>query len=331
MSNHAGPYFANVVEMAGMHGGNAHLVNGYYVPTSARQFSFPIFYKYCERSNCVTSTKLCLFHHKRRYLWVIRDGDDKIIARLKYSNETLTLPEHIPQSLTWELLSTGFFGNFKKKETAHFRVCDDLVLLQQMSAFVGAGSGYLDSVSESIRYVDTTVQDLEALISDRESTVPSHLAHEDGIDLNSVDIEDLTLDEIIELYSNQIFNGYGALLQMDQSRSRGIPFSSLQEKMEENVVSSLSIALGSKKILTELADEAPEEFIDPITMMIMQNPMRMPTSPYVLDRTTISMHLAQNPTDPFSRRPLTMSMIYPDVALQIKIEDWMMSKGVTFA
>jgi ubiquitin conjugation factor E4 B len=74
------------------------------------------------------------------------------------------------------------------------------------------------------------------------------------------------------------------------------------------------------QLLTKLADTAPDEFIDPITLMIMQQPMKVPTSPYVLDRRTLVSHLAINPSDPFSRKPLTMDMIYPDVALKIRCE-----------
>ena len=71
-------------------------------------------------------------------------------------------------------------------------------------------------------------------------------------------------------------------------------------------------------MLLNLADQAPEEFIDPITMLIMEHPMAMPTSPHRLDRKTLAAHLAINPSDPFNREPLTMDMIYPDVALKMR-------------
>jgi hypothetical protein len=50
------------------------------------------------------------------------------------------------------------------------------------------------------------------------------------------------------------------------------------------------------QVMTDLADQAPDEFIDPITLHIMQHPMKTPTSPYVLDRQTLLEHLAINPT-----------------------------------
>ena len=48
--------------------------------------------------------------------------------------------------------------------------------------------------------------------------------------------------------------------------------------------------------------------------------MAMPTSPHRLDRKTLAAHLAINPSDPFNREPLTMDMIYPDVALKMRYE-----------
>jgi len=245
--------------MVGMSGGNADLVNGFYIPTSARLFSFPIYTKYCERSNGMTATKLCLCYQSRRYYWVVRDSADNIIAKVKYppmSQAVLCLPEHIPDTLSWELLSTGFFGIFKKKPAACVRLCDNNILLQQMSSFIGPGSGHMDSVSESIRFVDSTVQDMEALLEatqfplgERDSNTPTDDGHDH---LTSINIEDLSLDQIIELYSEEIFNGYGGILSHEPNATSGqsnIPFASLQEKLEEQVSSSLLSALDTEKVI----------------------------------------------------------------------------------
>lgn len=260
MSNNFGPHFANVVQMVGMTGGNAEGVNGFYIPTSARLFSFPIYTKYCARSNQMTATKLCLFYQNRRYYWVVRDSADNIIAKVKYppmSQASLCLPEHIPEDLSWELLSTGFFGNFKKKHTAQVRICDDSTLLQQMSSFIGPGSGYMDSVSESIRFVDSTVHDMEAMLEApafplplSDGYTPTDDAHPHD-HLANVNIEDLSLDQIIGLYSEEIFNGYEGLMShepnAEPSRSN-IPFAALQDKLEEQVSSALLSSLDTEKV-----------------------------------------------------------------------------------
>lgn len=340
MSQSSGPYFANVVELSGMEGGNSALVNGFYIPSSARQFSFPVYTKYCQRTNSLTSTKLCILYQKRRYYWVVRDDEYRVLARVKYppnSQSSLTLPEHIPKILCWELLSTGFFANFKKKPNTQVMACDDHVLLQQMSSFIGS-NGYMDSVSESIRFIDTTVQDMQGmLIESQQSSVggdnDTPTDDEDYLAGIDVDIEDLSMDQIIELYSSEIFNGYGSLVPRQEGQGRrngGIPFTTVQEQLETKVSSSLSSSLEMQQLLLKLADDAPEEFIDPITLMIMEQPMAMPTSRNRMDRKTLSAHLAINPSDPFNRKPLTMDMIYPDVALKMRIDEWLHTQGVAF-
>lgn len=50
------------------------------------------------------------------------------------------------------------------------------------------------------------------------------------------------------------------------------------------------------QLLAQLSDLAPEEFLDPITLVLMVQPMTLPTSPHVLDRQTLVEHLAINPT-----------------------------------
>lgn len=72
-------------------------------------------------------------------------------------------------------------------------------------------------------------------------------------------------------------------------------------------------------MLCQLTDDAPEEFIDPISLMLMQQPMRVPTSPYVMDRKTLVAHLAINPT---GRRMHTDRLYYTTL---IKCTDRAMS------
>mmetsp|Transcript_27403 Transcript_27403/g.51211 ORF Transcript_27403/g.51211 Transcript_27403/m.51211 type:complete len:342 (-) Transcript_27403:810-1835(-) len=338
MSHSSGPYFANVVEISGMEGGNSALVNGYYIPSSARQFSFPVYTKFCQRSNSLTSTKLCILYQKRRYYWVVRDEEFRVLARVKYppnSQSSLTLPEHVPKSLCWELLSTGFFANFKKKPDTQVTACDDNVLLQQMSSFIGS-NGYMDSVSESIRFIDSAVQDMQGMLTESQQSSSggdNYTPTDDENYLNGidVDIEDLSMDQIIELYSSEIFNGYGSLVPRQEGQGAGgsgIPFTTVQEQLEAKVSASLSSSIEMQQLLSKLADEAPEEFIDPITLLIMEQPMAMPTSRNRMDRKTLSAHLAINPSDPFNRQPLTMDMIYPDVALKMRIDEWLQAHGV---
>nr|POE85510.1 ubiquitin conjugation factor e4 [Quercus suber] len=68
--------------------------------------------------------------------------------------------------------------------------------------------------------------------------------------------------------------------------------------------------------------DAPEEFMDPLLSDIMKDPVVLPTSRNVLDRSTIRSHLLSDPTDPFNRMPLRIEDVIPDTALKARIEEW---------
>jgi len=50
---------------------------------------------------------------------------------------------------------------------------------------------------------------------------------------------------------------------------------------------------------------------DPITCVIMTDPVVLPTSGNIVDRSTIETHLLSDTIDPFNRKPLTKEMIQP--------------------
>lgn len=61
--------------------------------------------------------------------------------------------------------------------------------------------------------------------------------------------------------------------------------------------------------LDEQLADIPDEFQDPITCDIMRDPVRLPTSGTVCDRSSISRHLLSDETDPFNRQRLTADML----------------------
>lgn len=69
--------------------------------------------------------------------------------------------------------------------------------------------------------------------------------------------------------------------------------------------------------------DPPEEFLDPITNTLMTDPVILPTSSKIVDRSTICRHLLSDQTDPFNRSPLTLDMLKPHDELRTKIHDWM--------
>ncbi|XP_076443993.1 ubiquitin conjugation factor E4 A-like [Babylonia areolata] len=68
--------------------------------------------------------------------------------------------------------------------------------------------------------------------------------------------------------------------------------------------------------------DAPEEFLDPILGTLMMDPVHLPTSNTVMDRSVIARHILSDQSDPFNRKPLTMDMVEPATELKERIQQW---------
>lgn len=106
---------------------------------------------------------------------------------------------------------------------------------------------------------------------------------------------------------------YDLLLQTGQSQL----YTDLKD-LEKSVM-ALSAHQASDDTL--FAD-APDEFLDGILMHLMSDPVRLPHSQQVVDRSTIMRHLLSDPTDPFTRDHLTMDQLQPMEELKTRIEAW---------
>lgn len=73
-------------------------------------------------------------------------------------------------------------------------------------------------------------------------------------------------------------------------------------------------------------DDAPEEFLDPITTLLMEDPVKLPSSNIVVDRNTIEKHLLSDPTDPFNRSKLSKEMLIPCDELRANINEYKKTK-----
>ena len=73
-------------------------------------------------------------------------------------------------------------------------------------------------------------------------------------------------------------------------------------------------------------DDAPEEFCDVLTTLLMTDPVKLPQSNVILDRKTIETHLLSDPTDPFNRSPLTKEMLIPCPELKARIQEYINKK-----
>ncbi|RDB17892.1 Ubiquitin conjugation factor E4 [Hypsizygus marmoreus] len=66
--------------------------------------------------------------------------------------------------------------------------------------------------------------------------------------------------------------------------------------------------------------EVPDEFLDPLMATVMRDPVRLPSSKAILDRSTIKSHLLSDTTDPFNRSPLKIEDVIPELELKAQIE-----------
>lgn len=72
--------------------------------------------------------------------------------------------------------------------------------------------------------------------------------------------------------------------------------------------------------------EIPDELLDPIMGSLMEDPVLLPSSKQIVDRSTIRSHLLSDPTDPFNRVPLKIEDIIDAVDKKREIEDFVASK-----
>lgn len=81
----------------------------------------------------------------------------------------------------------------------------------------------------------------------------------------------------------------------------------------------------------QMFDDAPDEFLDPVTYTLMRDPVVMPTSDTSIDRATILRHLLSDPRDPISRKPLRADELLENGELRAQIDAWKASKAAQHA
>lgn len=74
--------------------------------------------------------------------------------------------------------------------------------------------------------------------------------------------------------------------------------------------------------------EPPDEFTDPISCMLMYEPVKLPSSGKIVCKSTIAKHLLSDEKDPFNRSPLKLDQVIPCGELQERIEEWMVENGI---
>ena len=94
----------------------------------------------------------------------------------------------------------------------------------------------------------------------------------------------------------------------------------------QNVAAKVNKSAENQRVDEELFADAPDEYLDSIMSHLMTDPVRLPNSLQIVDRSTIARHLLSDQNDPFTRAPLTMEQIEPLDDLKNEIQKWMEDK-----
>ena len=90
------------------------------------------------------------------------------------------------------------------------------------------------------------------------------------------------------------------------------------EAMARNISSAKEVADNEEADLGEI----PDEYTDPLMATLMEDPVILPISRQVVDRSTIMSHLLSDAQDPFNRTPLKIEDVLPNDALREEIKAW---------
>ncbi|OAX32548.1 U-box-domain-containing protein [Rhizopogon vinicolor AM-OR11-026] len=72
--------------------------------------------------------------------------------------------------------------------------------------------------------------------------------------------------------------------------------------------------------------EIPDEFLDPLMFTIMRDPVTLPSSRVIIDRSTIKSHLLSDTKDPFNRAPLAIEDVIPHAELKAQIDAFIIER-----
>lgn len=96
------------------------------------------------------------------------------------------------------------------------------------------------------------------------------------------------------------------------------------EQMEQWQSMAAHIKTAKDQADMEEADlgDIPEQYEDPLMASLMEDPVTLPISKQIVDRSTIQSHLLSDPHDPFNRTPLKIEDVIPNDALREEIQVW---------
>ncbi|KAK0464249.1 ubiquitin conjugation factor E4 [Desarmillaria tabescens] len=98
---------------------------------------------------------------------------------------------------------------------------------------------------------------------------------------------------------------------------------SLKVEAEIQILRSFVERVEAAKATMEAEEElgdVPDEFLDPLMYTVMRDPVILPSSRTIVDRSTIKSHLLSDSKDPFNRVALSIEDVEPDTALKARID-----------
>jgi len=99
------------------------------------------------------------------------------------------------------------------------------------------------------------------------------------------------------------------------------------ESMEafQSLPDAVQAAAKRVAIEDELLSDAPDEYMDALMQTFMKDPVKLPSG-HIVDRSTITQHLLNDPTDPFNRAPLKIEDVEPATELKERMDQWVADK-----
>ncbi|KAG1833993.1 ubiquitin elongating factor core-domain-containing protein [Suillus subalutaceus] len=127
-------------------------------------------------------------------------------------------------------------------------------------------------------------------------------------------------EEFVRAVANDGRSYRKELFEAAMETARRVP---LKTEAEIGVVRSFVSKVEEMKTTIEAEEdlgEIPEEFLDPLMATIMRDPVTLPSSRAIVDRSTIKSHLLSDSKDPFNRVPMVIEDVMPNVELKAQID-----------
>ena len=94
-------------------------------------------------------------------------------------------------------------------------------------------------------------------------------------------------------------------------------------------ISKWQEAYEDSKLKESFMEDAPEEYIDQLFCILMENPVRLPSG-NIIDLGQLKKHLLNDPIDPYTRAPMRIEDVEPLPELKAKIDQFREEKLEAF-